>query len=148
MADWGIDKARSIYNVAVWSEGYFDVNAQGDLVAYPDQDHSKPGISFPELTARFKEDGLTLPVLVRFTDILEHRVYTLIKSFAQAKQERDYQGEFTAVYPIKVNQQFSVVSKLISHHSGKVGLEAGSKPELMAILGVTEKPLRIVCNGY
>ena len=56
MADWGTEKARSIYNVAVWSEGYFDVNADGDLVAYPDQDHSKKGISFPELTARFKEE--------------------------------------------------------------------------------------------
>ena len=148
MADWGIEKARSIYNVAVWSEGYFDVNKNGDLVAYPDQDHKKPGINFPELTARFKEEGLTLPVLVRFTDILQHRVGTLISSFAQAKQERDYQGEYTAVYPIKVNQQFSVVKKLVSHDSGKVGLEAGSKPELMAILGVTDKPLRIVCNGY
>ncbi|MCA1931345.1 MAG: arginine decarboxylase, partial [Pararheinheimera sp.] len=112
MADWGIEKARSIYNVAVWSEGYFDVNKNGDLVAYPDQDHKKPGINFPELTARFKEEGLTLPVLVRFTDILQHRVGTLINSFAQAKQEREYQGEYTAVYPIKVNQQFSVVKKL------------------------------------
>lgn len=148
MAEWGIDKARSIYNVAVWSEGYFDVNANGDLVAYPDQDHSKPGINFPELTARFKEEGLTLPVLVRFTDILQHRVGTLIESFAKAKSEREYQGEYTAVYPIKVNQQYSVVKKLVSHPSGKVGLEAGSKPELMAILGVTDKPLRIVCNGY
>lgn len=147
MAEWGIDKARSIYNVAVWSEGYFDVNANGDLVAYPDQDHSKPGISFPELTARFKQEGLTLPVLVRFTDILQHRVETLISSFAKAKAEREYQGEYTAVYPIKVNQQYSVVKKLV-HSSNKVGLEAGSKPELMAILGVTEKPLKIVCNGY
>ncbi len=148
MADWGTEKARSIYNVAVWSEGYFDVNTDGDLVAYPDQDHSKKGIRFPELTARFKEEGLTLPVLVRFTDILQHRVDTLIKSFQRAKAEKDYQGQYTAVYPIKVNQQFSVVKRLISHDSGKVGLEAGSKPELMAILGVTEQPLQIVCNGY
>ena len=89
MADWGFEKARSIYNVAVWSEGYFDVNNKGDLVAYPDQDHNKPGISMPELTARFKEEGLTLPVLVRFTDILQHRVGTLISSFMQAKAEKD-----------------------------------------------------------
>ena len=148
MADWGTEKARSIYNVAVWSEGYFDVNEKGDLIAFPDQDHTKPGISFPELTARFKEEGLTLPVLVRFTDILQHRVDTLIKSFQRAKAEKDYQGNYTAVYPIKVNQQFSVVKRLISHDSEKVGLEAGSKPELMAILGVTEQPLQIVCNGY
>lgn len=148
MAGWGIEKARSIYNVAVWSEGYFDVDQQGDLVAYPDQNHDKAGINFPELINRFKEEGLTLPVLVRFTDILQHRVDTLIKSFVRAKAEKDYQGNYTAVYPIKVNQQFSVVKRLVSHDSGKVGLEAGSKPELMAILGVTEQPLTLVCNGY
>lgn len=148
MIDWGIEKARSIYNVAVWSEGYFDVNHKGELVAYPDQDHSKDGVHFPELVQRFKDEGLTLPVLVRFTDILQHRIDSLIKSFKQAKAEKEYQGNYTAVYPIKVNQQYSVVKKLLSHDSGTVGLEAGSKPELMAILGVSDKPLSIVCNGY
>lgn len=148
MIDWGTEKARSIYNVATWSEGYFDISPKGELVAYPDQDHSKPGIHFPELVQRFKDDGLTLPVLVRFTDILQHRIDSLITAFEKAKQEKDYQGQYTAVYPIKVNQQYSVVKKLLSHDSGNVGLEAGSKPELMAILGVSDKPLSIVCNGY
>lgn len=148
MAEWGVEKARSIYNVATWSEGYFDIDDQGNLIAYPDQDHSKKGINLSELTLRFKEEGLTLPVLVRFTDILQHRVDSLLKAFMKAKQEKEYEGLYTAVYPIKVNQQFSVIKRLISHESGKVGLEAGSKPELMAILGVTEKSLTIICNGY
>lgn len=145
---WGSEKAKATYNVAHWSEGYFDVDASGHLVAYPDRDQSKNGISFHTLTEQFKEQGLTLPVLVRFTDILQNRVDNLVDAFDQAKAARDYQGVYTAVYPIKVNQQYSVVKKLIDHPSNKVGLEAGSKPELMAILGVAQRPLTIVCNGY
>ncbi|MCF6442231.1 biosynthetic arginine decarboxylase [Pseudoalteromonas luteoviolacea] len=146
--EWGVDTARNTYNVQHWSDGYFDINDSGELIAYPDGDHSKAPIVLSDLTERFKEQGLTLPVLVRFTDILQNRVDTLTGAFAQAKAQREYQGEYTCVYPIKVNQQRSVVSKLLSHPSGLVGLEAGSKPELMAILGLATSPITIVCNGY
>ncbi len=146
--NWGFEKAKTIYNVAHWSEGYFDVNPDGELVAYPDRDTQKPGIKLNELVEQFKLQGLTLPVLVRFTDILQNRVDSLVSAFQLAKKSRDYQGVYTCVYPIKVNQQYSVVKKLIEHGSNKVGLEAGSKPELMAILGVTERSVKIVCNGY
>ncbi|WP_440054788.1 biosynthetic arginine decarboxylase [Pseudoalteromonas sp. T1lg65] len=145
---WGLHTARSIYNVTHWSEGYFDINEQGQLVAFPDGDNTKPGISLPELTEQFKAQGLTLPVLVRFTDILKHRVDNLTAAFDAAREHKAYQGQYTCVYPIKVNQQRSVVSKLLAHPSGQVGLEAGSKPELMAILGVAQTPITIVCNGY
>ncbi|WP_091989802.1 biosynthetic arginine decarboxylase [Pseudoalteromonas denitrificans] len=145
---WGFEKARETYNVAHWSEGYFDINSQGELVAFPDRDKSKPGIKLNDLIAQFKQKGLTLPVLVRFTDILQNRVDNLVSAFQSAKQSKNYKGLYTSVYPIKVNQQYSVVKKLIEHPSNKVGLEAGSKPELMAILGVSQKPLKIVCNGY
>lgn len=143
-----ITNARETYNIAHWSEGYFDINEQGELVAFPDKDQTKQGVSLAQLTEQFKEQGLTLPVLVRFTDILQSRVDTLVSAFAGAKQSRNYQGKYTCVYPIKVNQQSSVVKKLLAHQSNKVGLEAGSKPELMAILGVADKPIKIVCNGY
>lgn len=145
---WGIDKARNTYNIAHWSDGYFDINEQGNLVAYPDKDKAKAGVCFNQLTHDFEQQGLTLPVLVRFTDILQSRVDTLVDSFSDACLNRDYQGDYTCIYPIKVNQQFSVVTKLLAHQSNKVGLEAGSKPELMAILGVAKKPIKIVCNGY
>ncbi|WP_352296824.1 biosynthetic arginine decarboxylase [Pseudoalteromonas sp. 20-MNA-CIBAN-0454] len=145
---WGLETARATYNVAHWSEGYFDINAQGELVAYPDGDQAKAAISLTQLTEQFKQQGLTLPVLVRFTDILQNRVDTLTNAFTQARANREYQGEYTCVYPIKVNQQRSVVSKLLAHPSGLVGLEAGSKPELVAILGVAKEPITIVCNGY
>ena len=145
---WGLETARATYNVAHWSDGYFDINAQGELVAYPDGDQTKPAISLTQLTEQFKQQGLTLPVLVRFTDILKNRVDTLTNAFTQARANREYNGKYTCVYPIKVNQQRSVVSKLLAHPSGLVGLEAGSKPELMAILGVAKEPITIVCNGY
>lgn len=143
-----IEKARETYNITHWSDGYFDINQAGELIAYPDKDTNKQGISLAKLTEEFKQQGLTLPVLVRFTDILQNRVDTLVNAFGQAKTQRAYNGTYTCVYPIKVNQQFSVVKKLIEHSSNKVGLEAGSKPELMAILGVVNQPITIVCNGY
>ncbi|BBN80154.1 biosynthetic arginine decarboxylase [Pseudoalteromonas sp. A25] len=146
--NWGLDTAREIYNVAHWSEGYFDINSHGELVAYPDGDHNKSPISLNQLTEEFKVQGLTLPVLVRFTDILKHRVDTMTEAFSLACEQRGYQGQYNCVYPIKVNQQRSVVTKLLAHPSGQVGLEAGSKPELMAILGVATTPITIVCNGY
>ncbi len=145
---WGLDTARATYNVAHWSDGYFDINEQGELVAFPDKCQSKAPISFTTLTEEFKAQGLTLPVLVRFTDILQDRVDTMTNAFAKACEHKGYQGDYTCVYPIKVNQQRSVVSKLLAHPSGKVGLEAGSKPELMAILGLAKQPIKIVCNGY
>ena len=145
---WGLETARATYNVAHWSDGYFDINAQGELVAYPDGDQNKAAISLTDLTEQFKQQGLTLPVLVRFTDILKNRVDTLTNAFTKARSSREYNGKYTCVYPIKVNQQRSVVSKLLAHPSGLVGLEAGSKPELMAILGVAKEPITIVCNGY
>ncbi|MAD91084.1 MAG: arginine decarboxylase [Pseudoalteromonas sp.] len=145
---WGLDTARATYNVAHWSDGYFDINEQGELVAFPDKCQSKAPISFTKLTEEFKAQGLTLPVLVRFTDILQDRVDTMTNAFAKACEHKGYQGDYTCVYPIKVNQQRSVVSKLLAHPSGKVGLEAGSKPELMAILGLAKQPIKIVCNGY
>jgi arginine decarboxylase len=143
-----IETAKSIYNVERWGEGYFDINNRGEVEVTPQASNSSSKINLPELVEELQQQGLTLPVLVRFTDILSHRADNLINAFAKAKAAKGYAGTYTAVYPIKVNQQFSVVEKLVSHASGKVGLEAGSKPELMAVIGVAKKPITIVCNGY
>ncbi|NVK23997.1 MAG: biosynthetic arginine decarboxylase [Gammaproteobacteria bacterium] len=143
-----IENAKSVYNVKRWGESYFDINDQGQLEVTPLGDAELGCINLPSLCDELQQAGLAYPILVRFTDILSHRASNLISAFKKAKKEREYSGQYTAVYPIKVNQQFSVVEKLVNHHSGKVGLEAGSKPELMAILGVSSKPITIVCNGY
>ena len=143
-----IENAKAVYNIKRWSEGYFDISKSGELVAAPFGEPSLGTINLPDMCRDLKSAGLNYPILVRFTDILSHRASNLINAFQNAKQERGFTGRYTAVYPIKVNQQFSVVEKLINHPSGKVGLEAGSKPELMAVLGVSTKPITIVCNGY
>lgn len=143
-----IEIAKSVYNVERWSEGYFNIDQNGEVVATPLAKSNAGVINLPSLVSDLKQQGLSLPILVRFTDILSNRADNLINAFRKAKKARNFGGEFTAVYPIKVNQQFSVVDKLVKHSSGKVGLEAGSKPELMAVLGVANKPIKIVCNGY
>ncbi|TCI02680.1 biosynthetic arginine decarboxylase [Corallincola luteus] len=148
MSNSATERARHTYNVAHWSEGYFDVDEQGSLTANPTANSEGHSIPLPDLVEDIRAHGLSLPILIRFTDILYHRVDTLIRAFEKAKQDCEYPGGYTAVYPIKVNQQRSVVEKLLSHTSGKVGLEAGSKPELLAILGVSDTPITIVCNGY
>lgn len=152
MKDWDIQQARQTYNIDYWSGGYFDINEQGHVIACPDFDTdsggSSEGIDLYELSREFNDAGLSLPVLVRFTDILHDRVDTLCNAFRNAMDEQEYEGTYTAVYPIKVNQQRSVVEEIISAGGDCVGLEAGSKPELMAVLALSQPNGIIVCNGY
>ena len=145
---WTIDKARRRYNIATWSSGYFDVSARGHVVARPQCVAGTPEINLYELADRVHDAGLTWPVLVRFTDILHHRVDRLCAAFEQARAEHGYGGAYTAVYPIKVNQQRHVVGAIVDHGGLRVGLEAGSKPELMVVLGVAPPNGVIICNGY
>ncbi len=149
MIDWSIQKARDTYNVAHWSGGYFDINGKGHLVCRPTGHADHPGIDLYELSKEIKTAGLALPVLVRFSDILRHRVETLCQAFDRAMQADGYRGRYTAVYPIKVNQQRSVVEKILARNDGRVGLEAGSKPELLAVLAQSRQDGGVVvCNGY
>ncbi len=147
MTTWTIEHARDTYNIAHWSGGYFDVNSQGHVIARPDRKHS--GVDMYQLTQEIRQAGLSLPTLVRFTDILHDRVDTLCNAFTQAMATDNYQARFTAVYPIKVNQQRSVVEQILACGGERVGLEAGSKPELLAVLAlVTPNGGTVVCNGY
>ena len=143
-----IQQARDIYNLAHWGGGYFDIADNGHLTAHPNR--GTHGIDLHALTQEIRDAGLALPVLVRFSGILRDRVQRLCAAFASAMREHDYAGGYTAVYPIKVNQQQSVVRELLDAADGeqvRVGLEAGSKPELMAVLGLADGG-RIICNGY
>ncbi len=159
MSDWTIQQARDVYNIAHWGGGYFDINDQGHLVAQPDRQTQAQGIDLYDLAAQIKTLGLSLPVLVRFSDILHQRVNTLCEAFVQAMKDDAYQGDFTAVYPIKVNQQRRVIEEILRHGEGRVGLEAGSKPELIAVLALSHAKAPdltsadthggiVVCNGY
>ncbi|MBZ0070819.1 MAG: biosynthetic arginine decarboxylase [Gammaproteobacteria bacterium] len=145
---WTLDQARDTYSLEHWGGGYFDVNGRGHLSARPRRTPASPSIDLYELARTCRDQGLTLPVLVRFNDILHDRVDTLYGAFAQARETVGYDGRYTAVYPIKVNQQRSVVAEILAHGGERVGLEAGSKPELMAVLALSRPGGIIVCNGY
>lgn len=154
---WNIEKAREAYNFTHWSSGYFDIgdagNQNGHLVVKPDANGKQPGIDLHVVTNELEKQGLTLPVLIRFTDILHDRVKKLCAAFAQSMQTHHYHGEYSVAYPIKVNQQKSVVDEILSCHSEqknqRVGLEAGSKPELMVVLALAKPGTNtIICNGY
>jgi arginine decarboxylase len=138
--------AQQLYNLAQWGEGYFEAASNGDLLVKPARDDRS--INLPALAAQLHEEGLELPVLVRFNDILHDRIDALTDAFSSVIAELGYQNHYTCVYPIKVNQQRSVVEAIVSHGGQRVGLEAGSKPELAAVLGLAPKGQTIVCNGY
>jgi len=145
---WSIARARQVYNLANWAEGYFDIDAHGRLVALHKDQPDIAGVPLEALVREFHSIGLRLPVLVRFQHILRDRVTQLCSAVDGAMRERSYGGRYTAVYPIKVNQQRSVVEQILHHGSGRVGLEAGSKPELMAVLALIKADGVVICNGY
>jgi len=145
---WNIAKTRELYNIAGWSAGYFDVGKDGHLYARPAGCRGLACVDLHELAHKARDAGLSWPVLMRFTDILHEQVDRQCAAFGQAMQENDYAGRYTAVYPIKVNQQQHVVDAIVRHGGERVGLEAGSKPELMAVIGILNSGGTIVCNGY
>ena len=145
---WTLAQAREVYNIARWSGGYFDIDADGCLIARSPRDDRHPGIILQTLAADLQAQGYGLPVLVRFSHILHDRVDTLCEAFVTAIADSLYQGRYTAVYPIKVNQQQRVVSEILRHGGSRVGLEAGSKPELMAVLALSRPGGHVICNGY
>ena len=142
---WSLEQTKQLYAIQQWGDGYFSVNDQGHVCVKP-QSSSKVEIDLFEVAEALKSKGLNLPVLIRFTDILPDRIHRLQLAFDSARVAHAYQGHYTPVYPIKVNQQGNVVEAIVS--ADNIGLEAGSKPELLAILGLAKPGGTIVCNGY
>ncbi len=147
MSDWSIDRARKTYSIPHWADGYFDVDAAGRVTVRP-LGADGPAIALPEVVDAARAAGAKLPLLLRFPDILGQRLGKLQAAFAQAQADWDYAGGYTAVYPIKVNQHHGVAGTLAAHAGEGFGLEAGSKPELMAVLALSRPGGLIVCNGY
>ncbi|WP_148252638.1 biosynthetic arginine decarboxylase [Aidingimonas lacisalsi] len=146
-------RARRIYNIDQWGSGYFDVDESGHALVRPlGSDTNAPALPLDELADQIRATGLRLPILVRFTDILHDRVAQLCAAFDNAMTQEGYDGGYSAVYPIKVNQQRRVVEEILATQErdrDRVGLEAGSKPELLAVLALSDgSSSLIVCNGY
>lgn len=147
MTDSNCENARNTYNVRRWSDGYFDIDENGHVVAITDRGPSPTAIALTEVVAKAQQQGLSLPLLVRFTDILSDRVERLNKAFRHAIASEQLESSYHPVYPIKVNQQRRVITQMLKDN--QVGLESGSKAELLAILSLVSKaPRLIICNGY
>lgn len=149
MTAWSIQQARELYHVAQWSDGFFDISERGTLRVQPDGLNDQNSIDLHDLAATIQESGISFPVLLRFTDILKKRIQSLNEAFQNAIKSHDYQGKFLSAYPIKVNQQRHVVESILQNGNAPMGLETGSKPELLAALGMSSKDMPvIICNGY
>ncbi|GIW43891.1 MAG: biosynthetic arginine decarboxylase [Candidatus Binatia bacterium] len=146
---WTVRDSIELYNVAAWGAGFFTVNAKGHVEVRP-QGESGPAIDLLELVEDLQRRGLRTPMLIRFSDILAARVRGLCAAFERAMREYGYEGQYRGVYPIKVNQQRHVVEEIVQYGAPmKVGLEAGSKPELLIALAILDTPgALIICNGY
>ncbi len=149
MEKWKIQDAMEIYRIRQWGKGYFGINKAGHVTVHPRKNTSQ-SIDLKELVDQLQTRGIQLPILLRFTDILRQTVREIHEAFHRAVTEYDYQGEYCCVYPIKVNQQRHVVEEVLDvGKEFRFGLEAGSKPELLAVLALTnglETP--IICNGF
>jgi arginine decarboxylase len=156
---WKIQDAIDTYGVRNWGKGYFAINKAGHLQVHPTK-RADRFVDLKELVDQIQARGFGLPILLRFTDILRHRVGEINEAFVHAMKEYEYQGNYICVYPIKVNQQRHVVEEILDF--GKpynFGLEAGSKPELLAVLALTnggsasknqseDTGTPIICNGF
>ncbi len=146
---WTVNDSTGLYGIRHWGDRYFSVSEKGHVVVKPN-DNSDVQVDLYDLVGQLNERGQDLPMLFRFPDILQDRVARLCAAFNRSIRKNDYQGHYTAIYPIKVNQQESVVKNIIvpKNEDVSIGLEAGSKPELMIVLAFAPKGGTIVCNGY
>jgi arginine decarboxylase len=146
---WTADDSARLYTIRDWGQGYFSINDKGHVAVHPTADPAT-SIDLKKLVDDLRDRDVQVPVLIRFTDILQHRVGKIAEAFDNAIREMNFKGRYRCVYPIKVNQQRHVVEEI--HAFGKehgFGLEAGSKPELLAVMAIVDDDSTpIVCNGF
>jgi arginine decarboxylase len=146
---WTIADSLDTYGIGNWGAGYFGINDKGNVCVHP-AGPATPSFDLKELVDEVRRRGISLPLLIRFTDVLRHRVVHLNEAFKKAISEHNYRGGYRGVYPIKVNQHKYVVEQIVD--AGRpyaYGLEAGSKPELLAVMALLDDPdALVVCNGY
>ena len=145
---WTATDAAELYDVPRWGQGYFSVSEQGHLQVHPTKEAGR-AVDLKRLVDRLQLRGLAVPILLRFTDILKHRLGEIHGAFQSAISQNQYQGKYCCVYPIKVNQQRQVVEEVLNFgRQYGFGLEAGSKPELLAVAALANNETPIICNGF
>ena len=146
MSNWNNDKSLQTYNIQRWGEGFFNVSESGHLIV--DSNEDKSPIDLHEVVKLSRQSGLSLPLLARIPEILHKRVDRLCQAFDDALKSSAPSACYRPIYPIKVNQNRNVVEELLKSESGRLGLEAGSKPELLAVLALSPDSGTVICNGY
>ncbi len=145
---WTIADAGELYEIGRWGKGYFSIDKSGHVLVHPTKEPAR-AIDLKELVDHLQLRGIGLPILVRFRDILRHRLSDIHQAFQSAIAQHNYEGKYICVYPIKVNQQRQVVEEVVDFgRPYGFGLEAGSKPELLAVAAVASNETPIICNGF
>ncbi len=145
---WTATDAAELYDVASWSKGYFSVGDNGNLWVHPTREPDRKA-DLKQLVDQLMLRGISPPILIRFGEILQDRLREIHQAFKNAIQDHGYKGAYCCVYPIKVNQQRHVVEEIVEYgRPFQFGLEAGSKPELLAVLAISDAEAPIVCNGF
>lgn len=145
---WTIADSAELFDVARWGSGYFSVDNAGHLRVHPSKDPAR-SVDLKQLVDDLQARGIDLPILVRFNEILKHRMGEIHDAFKNAMREYHFRGQYCCVYPIKVNQQRQVVEEILSCSTELgFGLEAGSKPELLAVVAMANHETPIICNGF
>ncbi|OFZ00897.1 MAG: arginine decarboxylase [Bdellovibrionales bacterium GWB1_52_6] len=149
MHSWGVSDSLKLYNIENWGDQYFSINPSGNLMVHPRRGEGM-GIDLMNVIEEIRSQNMQMPVLIRFQDVIRHRVVSLNEAFKKSIAEFSYRGRYQGVYPIKVNQMREVVEEIID--AGRpydMGLEAGSKGELAAVIAMNLSPdALIICNGY
>ena len=145
---WTVDDSAELYDIARWGDDYFHISSSGTVCVSPNRNPAD-SIDLKQLVDMLGERGIQLPVLIRFNDILADRLKRLNDCFVKAIDDHQYNSRYRCVFPIKVNQQRHVVQQIIQHgRQYGFGVEAGSKPELLAVVAMTDAEMPIVCNGF
>ena len=146
---WSVEKSASLYGINSWGNGYFKINSQGNVIVTPSGGQG-PQVDLYELTQDLLDRGIRIPIMIRFQDIIKARVELLHNCFQKAFTDHGYKGQYCGVYPIKVNQQKHLVQELVKFGKDlRLGLECGSKPELLVVLALMNTPNAvIICNGF
>lgn len=148
-SNWNSEKSAELYGINNWGNGYFRVNAQGNVIITPSGTKG-PSVDLFDLTQDLMDRGIRTPIMIRFPDIIKSRVDLINNCFQKAFAEHNYKGQYCGVYPIKVNQQRHLVQEIVKYgRQYKLGLECGSKPELLVVLALMNTPeALIICNGF
>jgi arginine decarboxylase len=150
MSDWSIEDAEELYGVKRWSSGYFSVGENGSIKVHANHRKPEVTIDLQEVVQEIVDEGIQFPAVIRFHDVLRSQVEIINETFRDTIDKADYQAKYVGVYPVKVNQMREVVEEIVdAGEPYNYGLEAGSKPELMAVMAYNENPQALtILNGY